>query len=449
VISSDGRYVFFTRNIEDPSAFSPTVSPTTASPTQAPTKVTEASATPSPTTEAPINGTDRRFLQAEENGTVAMFTILSDQEKGDIFFEEPSTDLVTTNHKYGPVSIARNVTRGMYEGGQDNTNDIVVWHSRENAASNNQGELQLFQFPAAIDINENNTNSTSETAAIDPSSLETVQLGTVAWTTNAAPTLSFHGQEVFLGASNGMIQGWVNGRAFDLLPNFQVPLSGGNVTAPPNAAILSADEELLFVSSKDGSFYTLNVSAIKIQWKFDAVDDSPISTRAVVSPDDQVVYFPMGSRLYAKSVDTGEDVWTIPLDNNDGSLIQANFCVSAEGFRLYYVGFEDNIVTSIIIATTKTPVDPPNATNAPSTSPPTDMDDTDNAVIIAATIGSIAGIVLMASAVILIQKYRRTNSEDDGVDLDYDFEKGGSSSNLRPEGPRNKPHRYTEDPTRI
>jgi len=429
VISSDGNYVFFTRNSFPQTTVPPTAAPTSSTPTSTPTTAPPTTIAPNDTapvtTGAPTNSTNRHLQVSDETG---YFTVLADFINGTVFFEQASDSLVISNPKYGPVEIAHNVTEGMYSNGQGNGNDVIVWHSSGSISP--IGETQLFQFP----LDQNVT-------AIDPSTVTTEQLGSKTWTTHAPPVFSEAGEELFIGTSDKKIEGWVDGEMFDIEPNFEVAV--GDI---PNSLVLSPNENMLFVAS-GASLDAVSIAKKSVKWNAPADATMPILTKPVLSPDGLYVYFTMGSKLFAKTAVNGSDFWQV--DNDDGSFVQADFTVSADGQFLYLVGIRENFLTEYRIASFSE--GPENATSPPSHDPD-DEDEEVNTIVIAAVLGSLVGVTLLAGAAYWWKNRNiGVKDEDDGLDLDYNYDNAPPSIEMRPSVTTKsaKPQRYKFDPTRV
>jgi len=461
VISSDGDFVLFTRNEfppPEPPTNAPTVAPTT-SPTTSPVVAAPPAANTTETPTAPDTNSTGRWLQQDDDdlaGVTGYFTILADFQDGAQFFEQASTSILISNPKYGPVAIARNVTQGMYSTGLDNRNtDVVVWHSDDSIT---EGETQLFQFPNVGNL-----------TAIDPATLTTRQLGTSTWTTRAAPVLTENGEEMFIGASNKQVEGWVDGELFDVQPNFNVPLTGGS---EPRSVILSTDESLLLVTSND-ALDAVNIAGASVEWSIVPEGDNvmPFLTKPVLSPDGLYVYYSMGSKLFASDIESGSDVWEV--DNFDGSDVQADFTVSADGQFLYYVGNKQNFVTAYriglleespmpsvaptmgpTVSAAPSPVPSSNPTSAPFSGivgVQANSDEDDNTAVIAGVVGGVLGAaVLLGLAAYFWKKRGAVREGDDFIDPNYNYDNAPpSSDNMRPPAEQVKPKRYTYDPTQV
>lgn len=444
VISSDGQQIFFTRNSDPPPdpptpipssapTKAPTVPPTTEAPTGVPTvaPVTAAPVSSAPVTEAPVvvtnvapldptDGTPNRRLQ---NTETAFFTILNAAD-GTLVQEEASTSLLLTNHKYAPVGIARNVTQLPFSGGIDSDvgSDLIVWHS--GGSADNGGETQLYQYVPNV------------------SGTKAIQLNSASWVTDAPPAVTEN--ELFFVTSDGRIRGWVDGRSFDLTPNFQVAVTGSS----PSDAPLYKDG-VLYVATSNRVISAVSVEDKSVTWDLEA--NSPvIVSRPVFSVDSQRLFLAIGSEMYAKDPLTGEDIWEAPFSNEDGSLILADPAVSQNGRYVYYVGLQQQFVTALKIARSLEPTEMPSdqpsqaptiskapsqapvslapqASNVvPTSSPVKQKEDEsssgilDNVPLLAGSIGGgVVGLMLIGGLIYYFVYVR--SGGDDGIDLSYDY----------------------------
>lgn len=443
MISSDGQQIFFTRNSDPPpdpptpvpssaptevptgppTTETPSTEPTTTPPTAAPVTNAPVTAAPAIVTNVtpldPTDGTPNRRLQTEER---AYFTILNAAD-GALVQEEVSTSLLLTNHKYAPVGIARNVTELPFSEGieTDLGSDLIVWHS--GGLAENGGETQLYQYVPNV------------------SGTTSIQLNSASWVTNAAPAVTEN--ELFFGTTEGRVRGWVNGRAFDLTPNFEVDVDG---SFPSDAPLYK--DGLLYVANGNRVISAVSVEDRAVVWKEEA--NSPvIVSRPVFSPDSERLFVAIGNEMYAKDPLTNENIWAAPFPNNDGSLVLADPAVSQNGRYVYYVGLQENFVTGLKIARSLEPTampsdqpsQAPTISKAPSKAPitmapqvpdsiptgvPIGIEEDksggimDNIPALAGIIGGgVVGLVLIGGLIYYLVYVR--SGGDDGIDLDYDY----------------------------
>lgn len=147
--------------------------------------------------------TDRRNLQSTARS--GKFVILSHPQSGELIYEFDSRDeLSIQKHNFAPVGIAHKPEYGNYNGGQDNTNDVIMWGSQKGFdADARQGETILFQLPEDFDFTE---------MPVDISQFQPRFLESVSWTTSVRPTFSESGLDVYFTITGNSITGWNKGR---------------------------------------------------------------------------------------------------------------------------------------------------------------------------------------------------------------------------------------------
>jgi hypothetical protein len=417
VISSDGHYVYMTRNSLPENNIVPTRMPSVG-PSEAPTESQVPSVAPSkssqatnapvsaaPANKAPVQNTNRtlapatlapatfgptpltapvpgatgvpaatpapamrRKLQAAINNSdiSGFFTMFSDRKDGAILYQVKSDPLTVTNNMYSPVAIAKKVVKRLF--GEDtttiNTNDVVIWHSRVSPDPTiSEGVTQMFQIP-------NVTVAKGEDPVLTGQSL-TVQGSSVAWTTIAAPTITSIGDQLFIGASDGTVREWQNGAKFDVLPSGSFLLEQA-VTPPLNEAVLGINEDVLYITSSVNTFYAIKVASSPAIWSISYPDTKRITTRPVLSPDGKRVYYAAGSEIYSKTTEKGEDTWTSgTFQTTDGEPIKVNFALSENGRVLFFIGVKSNFVTALRVAQERDETSMPSShpSGAPSISP--------------------------------------------------------------------------------
>lgn len=464
VLSLDGQRIMFTRNSippPDPPTSVPTVPPT-PTPTSAPTTASPtASPTTLPPTETPVasestNSTNRNLQAQRDTRVTGYFTVLN-AATGEVLLNQPSPDLLAT-HLYSPVGIAHNVSSPRFQGAVVGA-DLVVWHT--SSSVDGGAETQLYQYI---------TNTTAVGT--------TFQLASSDWVTATAPAIAERSGSLFIGASDGTIQGWTGDRSFNLVPNFSANLDG---FVPSSQAVFTQDETALLISTSDNAFQAVDVETESLRWFVPSTDGDPILTRGVPSPDGKRVYIAAGSRLYGLDMNDGSTLWG-PLENRDGTPVQADFTVSADGRFIYYVGFRENMVTALKVADlipivptappTQSPTLSPTTSSAPTgqvtpapspapvvpapTLSPTATTTTTTRsrnfpFILAGSIGG--GVLLLGLCVIGVLWFMRGRGggSGEGIELNYDF-----NSAPRPSEPTSgqepaiqRPKRYSYDPTRV
>ena len=541
VVSADGRQIMFTRNsvpppeaptavptTSAPTSSAPTTNtpstlrPTTASPTREPTaapteeieEVEEGrtrSTNSTSTTNAADDEDNRRSLQNDPRSRTAYFTVL-DATTGAVLLDEPSPALLAT-HLYSPVAIAHSIVSSsssslLFQGATPGA-DLVIWHSSDSADGG--GETQVYQYvppSSTTDANGTDTTTTTNNDNNSPAAASvvgtTIQLSSSDWTTQTAPTISSQSGSLFMGTSHGSIRGWRDGRSYELVSNFEVELFGGR-GMPATQGVLNSnnnddhnddDDSLLYVSTAGNSFAAVNVATAEVQWTIPSEDASTMHTRAVPAPDGSRVYVSIGSRLYAKDAATGADIWQV--NNGDGLPVQADFAVSRDGRFVYYVGFRENIVTALEVATmipivptalptlgpttgpTISPAPTVERTDSPTRAPTVFADDPTTTpppprevapetttttkrqrnFPLYALVAMIVGGVLLLGAIVMLGLWflrGRGGASSEGIEMNYDFSQQARQQQQptpaampASQGPTiRRPKRYSYDPTKV
>mmetsp|Transcript_8722 Transcript_8722/g.12619 ORF Transcript_8722/g.12619 Transcript_8722/m.12619 type:complete len:762 (-) Transcript_8722:361-2646(-) len=329
----------------------PSLSPTSSPPTvQQVTPPTIGVTVPS---AGPARRRRSRNLQRTDipQEVIGYFTILN-AETGKVVLDEPSTTNVLNNQYYGPIGIAGNATYGKYEGGEGNTNDVLVWGSLNDPNDpSGVGERLLYQYP----------KESTETG-------ETVVLENGDHTTLVAPTLTANGQSLFMILRNdadtkNQVRGWVNK---DLDVTFEFEYEMPDDTPPlTHAAILTQDESQLLMGSGTSFIVALNTSDLNEIWKEptdDNNDDSAVMTTSLlISPDRERLYVALGTTLLVKNATSGKTIDSHPLETTND--VVADMAVSPDGLFLYYAG--DTYLRGVRLG------DLPNPTDSPTSIAPT------------------------------------------------------------------------------
>jgi len=163
---------------------------------------------------APVISGDYTFVVSNtimsNNIIVAEFRIVRNTN-GYVLFTETALDDVA----YAPIGVSRSPTRGNYDRGGGNTNDMLVWGEKyylnrgvEDADGVKwfNGKIHFFQLPTDFDPEANNTNLGSRSGN---------EIGKV---TLSAPLLPSHGQGAILSFQAGQVRGWSKGHYFGKSP---------------------------------------------------------------------------------------------------------------------------------------------------------------------------------------------------------------------------------------
>ncbi|KAL9184851.1 hypothetical protein ACHAXT_002628 [Thalassiosira profunda] len=312
-------------------------------------------------------GPDRRLQSPERSGR---FVILSHPLDGEIIYQFDSRDeLSIQKHSFAPVGIARRPQEGgNYNGGKDNTNDLLMWAAKNDGSVPQQGETMLFQLPIGFDQFDS-----SIVATLD---FEVRVLESVAWTTQTRPTFSKDGQDVYFAVTGNRFTGWNQGRRFDVVSNL------GEIPLPPQSAdemndsagrpiALADDDSLLLIGSTDyDRFYGVEATSGGIVWTISDLGTNTIFTATVLSPDRDIAYFGKKNAVHAINVTDGSRLWgeegyVHPSSTPGDIRMVADFSLSSTGELLSYA-WSDAAIATIQIAEV-IPTEEPTA--SPSSAP--------------------------------------------------------------------------------
>ena len=115
---------------------------------------------------------------------------------------------------YGPLAICTSPAFGNYDGGKDNSNDLVIWTSSGREGRSKNGFTYAFQLPSFYHGSSEQINA-----------LVSVQLKDVRWTAVARPTLTADGQQLFIAVTGGQLRGWTDDNAFDSTADWSAELA--------------------------------------------------------------------------------------------------------------------------------------------------------------------------------------------------------------------------------
>jgi len=169
------------------------------------------------------------------------------------------------------------------------------------------------------------------------------------------------------GSLNNMWTGLMKYPAWSV----SIGVSERNSTLPLQvAAILTQDDERMYLPGVGTSLLCLNTKNGKLLWSYDTKISNYVA-QMVLSPDEKVVYSIAARSGMVTALDalSGETIWQIDCTSFKGKhpdcqdSVEAEFTLSPDGTTLYY-GDIFGSVTSIRVAK----IDP-NSSNAPSASP--------------------------------------------------------------------------------
>ena len=332
-----------------------------------------------------LRGRRRRHLQTDDNNKSGKFIILSHTNNGSILYEFDSRVELSgiRNHNFGPVGIAHNPTYGNYNGGEENTHNVLMWGSSgrdkndDGTAAAASGEALLFQLPRYF-------NTSSATILNEDTSQFRVRvMESVPWTTSTPPVFSSDGLNVYFAISENEVVGWNKGQKFDVVSNFgPVPLPFGtdgidNGANRPIVLVENDDEDnsLLLVGSTDNyALFALSEDDGAIIWSLEGLGrDSPLTTPKS-SPDGKIIYFGEKNNVHAVNVTDGTQLWNgvngydHPSNQDSDPLMRADFSLSSSGEVLYY-SRSGSSISAIEVATDVPTLAPMVPTDEPSYMP--------------------------------------------------------------------------------
>ncbi|KAL7525943.1 hypothetical protein ACHAXR_004005, partial [Thalassiosira sp. AJA248-18] len=307
----------------------------------------------------------RRQLQTEKSGR---FMIISHPLKGEVIYGFDSrNELSIQKHNFAAVGIARRPAYGNYNGGEGNSNDVLVWGSLRGGDAR-QGETVLFQLPKGF----NHFNSSE----VDVSQFQAHVLESVSWTTKTRPTFSASGLDVYFAISGNRFTGWNKGQQFDIVANLgpiPLPPETGDLNSAGRPIVLANDDKLLLLASTDhNTMFATNIESSGIIWTLDDMGTDSIFTTPRVSSDGAVAYFGKSNEVHAANVTDGSRLWgqngyQHPFNAASDPQMVADFSLSSTGEFLYYA--RGGSAISAIKVAEVLPTDSP--TFAPTTNSPT------------------------------------------------------------------------------
>ena len=249
--------------------------------------------------------------EVDAGGIVGHFSIVNDPAEGELLYTAPSP----TNDAFAPLDIAHNPIQGNYDGGEGNTNDLLVWGSSQS------GHTYAFQMPANFRKGSKNTRL-----------FEIVTLQEVNWATSAAPALSGEGDRLYFVTSSASVNGWVS-EPFDSEPTWE---RKANVLSV--APVLTQDGDTIFVATNN-AFQALNSATGLTIWRNRQLG-SQVLSRSVVSRDDQRVYFAEESgTVYSSDVVSGRQLWALEVDGD----VVSDLALSLDSTTLYVVTSDGDV----------------------------------------------------------------------------------------------------------
>jgi len=309
-------------------------------------------AVPDGSPEGETTGNNRKLQAPQKSGR---FIILNADNGNVVYSFDSRDDFTIRKHAFGPLGIARRPKYGNYAGGEDNTNDVVMWGSGKGIQNDNSvGETLLFQLPKGFD-----TTSLASSATL-VNQFETRVMESVSWTTDIAPTFSKDGLSVYFLISGDRLTGWNKGQSFDIAPNVgPVDVSTANsiVGRIQRPMVLTNDDNTLLVGTQD-TMYGVDVSTTpaSILWQLDTFGSGAAFTTPQITPDGIMAYFGKSGALHAVNLtaDGGALLWEdtngyVDPFSSMSQITMADFSLDATGQIVYYCRGGSDTITALRI----------------------------------------------------------------------------------------------------
>lgn len=310
----------------------------------------------------PVISSDGAYVFVTHNfNTTGTFTILNANDGKFFWDHEDSTQPLS------PPGIYHNPLFGNYDGGEGNTNDIVVFANKPFDGEDGVGNAGMygFQFPIAF------TGSSSGLSVITLRELA----GAAAWQAITPPTITDGGRRMYWGVSRSQIRGWPwldNRDTFDRSSPESLGFARADRPLPKSQPIYAkvattkdVDNEIIFTGSAKNLFTALDRN-FNVLWEVEL--SSPVLHEAQVSPDDSVVYFVEESGIaYAYTIADGTKLWEKPVDNQG---IATGYALSPDGSTLYFAAHSSGILHSFKVAEVESTPAPVQAPVSPPTLAP-------------------------------------------------------------------------------
>ena len=292
---------------------------------------------------SPVTSLDGQhiYLTHNSNGeSIGHFSVLDSFNAVEDQSVLPIYSEFNTTNPFSPPGIYHNPEEGYYDGGAGNTNDIVIWaHSKAPLDTTvGTGASFVFQFPIGY-----TSSSTAEARQAGDGSgrLFWTILGANPknWQVESAPIITNGGRSLYWGVSRSQFRAWV-GQAgsgfarFNRATTSKPAFTRGNprYAAPPNTPALSSDptQPMIFAGTAANEFVKMNYLMDRDTALVQNTTSS-VRARAIVSPDDQFVYYSEFSGVIhqARTDDLG-DSWSI----TDFAALDSEFSLTSDGSLL-------------------------------------------------------------------------------------------------------------------
>jgi hypothetical protein len=297
---------------------------------------------------SPVISLDGRYVYLTHNSnamSVGHFSVLdtlgATKDEG-IF---PLYSEFNVTNPFTPPGIFHKPEEGYYDGGQGNTNDIVLWGHAPNPADARvgNGASFVFQFPVnyvpnvAIARQADGGNDRGEDEDV-PVPLYWYILGDNSkdWQAVSAPVITNYGRSLYWSVTRSQFRSWVgragsNSARFNRIKTNAPSFARGipRYAPCPNTPALSSHptQPMIFAGTASTQFVKMDY----LMTQETAVirnTTSMVRNRAIVSPDDQFVYFTEFSGVLhqASTVDL-KDSWDI----SDIQAVDGEFALTSDG----------------------------------------------------------------------------------------------------------------------
>ena len=305
---------------------------------------------------SPVASNDGQYIFLTHNsggGTEGHFTVLN-ATLGDVFFTQRNQEA-----PFAPVGIHHQPAEGYYDGGEGNTNDILVWSVQPRPSDTVVGDGMTFAFQFPLEFVGNSNDGLTYTI-LSFQGLEVRDFQTIQ-----KPVFANEGRSLYWGTSRSQFRCWAGEEGNNRLRFSRARTSAAGFTrgSPAGQAVyaplaLSNDETnlSLFGGSAAREFVRLNGS--------NCADNIMIATTSVVhaqahvSPDDAFVYYvEFAGILHQASTSDLMDSWIF----NIGAVEGGSALAMKEDGTVIYVADVAGTIYAIQVA------EPPSM--APSSSP--------------------------------------------------------------------------------
>lgn len=325
---------------------------------------------------SPVTSFDGRYIYLTHNSNGKSFGHFSVLDSFNAVEDQPVFPLYSefnTTNPFSPPGIYHNPEEGFYDGGAGNTNDIVIWAHDKAPLDTAVGTGASFAFQFPIGYTDSSTAEARQAGDGNGPLFWTI-LGANPkdWQAESAPIITNGGRSLYWSVSRSQFRAWV-GQAGSGFARFNrgrtsKPIfTRGNprYAASPNTPALSSDptQPMVFAGTAANEFVKMNY----LMDRDTAVVQNTTSTvraRAIVSPDDEFVYYSEFSGvIHQARTDDLEDSWKI----TDFAALDSEFSLTTDG-SILVVGDATGKVVAYQVKQLPTS-EPTVATGAPTGAP--------------------------------------------------------------------------------